>query len=220
LQNASETLALQFEYTQNATIQFAPGQNYPAEGGSSTISRTTTATGATYTPTAVTTPSATSSPSIPAPEIHEHHSLSTGAIVGISIGGFVIAVLVGALFYMCGRQRTVKEMLRQSTLPPTNHNSYQPASPGVTDAYYSNMQKTPQSTDGRFSPQPQYGLQRTEADRQRSMSPEMDERTAMMGRNAQNQSPGLESVLSPGYPTPAYHKNHEMGDAHVAAGVG
>lgn len=119
---------------------------------------------------------------------------------------------------MCGRQRTVKEILRQSTLPSANHNSYQPASPGVNDAYYHNMQKTPQSNDGRFSPQVFAAQQGTETERQRSMSPELDERSAMMGRTLPGQvlSPGLDSVVSP---NSTYYKNPGVEDVHGAAGL-
>jgi hypothetical protein len=114
---------------------------------------------------------------------------------------------------MCGRQKTVKEILRQSNMPSSNHNSYQPTSPGVNDAYYQNMQKTPQSNDGRFSPQILAGQQGTESERQRSMSPEMDERSAMIGRTL---SPGLDSIVSP---NSTYYKNSGTDDVHGVTGL-
>lgn len=42
------------------------------------------------------------------------HKLSTGAIVGIVIGGVAVAVLVGALFFLLGRQKTMLQFMRRS----------------------------------------------------------------------------------------------------------
>ena len=42
------------------------------------------------------------------------HKLSTGAFVGILIGGLVVAVLVGALFFLLGRQKTMLQFMRRS----------------------------------------------------------------------------------------------------------
>jgi hypothetical protein len=54
-----------------------------------------------------------------------------------------VLALAAALLYMCGRQKTIKEIVRQSQAPPPNHNSYMPASPGLSEALYSNMHKSP-----------------------------------------------------------------------------
>lgn len=215
--NSTETFAQQFNYTQNATLEFSPLEYFPKE---SAFSRTTTATGASSTPTAPpastsTTPAATSS----------HTSLGAGPIAGIAIGGFAVAVLAAALIYMCGRHKTVNEILRQSTIAPSNHNSYQPTSAGL--AQYPNMQKTPM-TETRFSGGA-YGVPGTETESYRSQSPPLDERSAMMGMQPmhfqQGQgSPGLGMMSpgSPGYPSPTYHdsQTHEMGNAIAQAGLG
>jgi hypothetical protein len=200
----------------NTTEEFSPGQVFLSEGApESTVVRTTTYTGATAVPTA---PPATSS-SI-APVATKSSSLPVGAIIGIAIGGFALLILAGALVYMCGRQKTVKEILRQSTLAAPNHNSYQPTSPGFSEANYPNMQKTPDvavSRDGHFS------AQSFAPPTERSMSPPVDEHTGMMGMHplhAESQgypSPGLMSPNSPGYPSPVYSDNlrHEMGTQDV-----
>ncbi|KUJ11344.1 uncharacterized protein LY89DRAFT_689215 [Mollisia scopiformis] len=214
--NATETFQAQFNYTQNATLEFSPLEYFPAEVSAT---RTTTATGATMTPTA---PPSTSS-TAPASS-SSHTSLGAGPIAGIAIGGFAVAVLAAALIYMCGRHKTINElMLRQSTLAASNHNSYQPASAGLTEANYSNMQKTPMSDAARFSDR--------ETASYRSMSPPLDERSAMMGMQPMhfqgqgNGSPGLGvmSPGSPGYPSPTYYDTqtpHEMENGTVQSQAG
>jgi len=139
--------------------------------------------------------------------------------VGIAIGGVAVLVLAAALIYMCARQKTVKDILRQSNIP-TNHNSYQPqpGSPGLSEANY--MQKEPNmavSRDGHFS------AQSYAPPTERSMSPPADEHTGMMGMHPLHagprgyspgiMSPGMLSPNSPGYPSPVYSDTlrHEMG---------
>jgi hypothetical protein len=198
----------------NTTVEFSPGQSFLPEG-QPPVTRTTTYTGATAAPTA---PPATSSSTAPV-EAKSSSSLPIGAIVGIAIGGFAVLVLAAALLYMCGRQKTVKEILRQSTIAPMNHNSYQPTSSGFSEANYPNMQKSPNMTvsrDGHFSAQ-SFG-----PPTERSTSPPVDERSGMMGMHplhAQGytspgvMSPGMMSPNSPGFPSPVYNDNirHEMG---------
>ncbi|KAE9373045.1 hypothetical protein N431DRAFT_503818 [Stipitochalara longipes BDJ] len=215
--NATQTFKSQMAYALNATVEFSPEQSFLPEALPTTsFSRTTTYTGATAPPTVA--PAATSSAaSLPS----KSSSLPTGAIVGIAIGGFAVLALAAALLYMCGRQKTVKELLRQSQLPP-NHNSYQPqpSSPGFSEANYANMQKEPNmavSRDGHFS------AQSFAPPTERSMSPPVDEHTGMMGMHPLHAgargyspgltSPGLMSPNSPGYPSPVYSDNqrHEMG---------
>lgn len=210
LQNATQTLEVQMQWALNTTEEFSPGQVFLPEGPQTTVVRTTTYTGATAAPTA---PPATSS--YAPPVATKSSSLPVGAIVGIAIGGFAVLVLAAALIYMCGRQKTIKELLRQSTISPS-HNSYQPGSPGFSEAHYANMQKPPDmsvSGDGRYS------AQGFVAPTERSMSPPVTEQTGMMGMHpmhAESQgypSPGFMSPNSPGYPSPAYSDNvrHEMG---------
>ena len=210
LQNATQTFEVQMQWALNTTEEFSPGQVYLPEGPQTTVVRTTTYTGATAAPTA---PPATTS-SAP-PVATKSSSLPVGAIVGIAIGGFAVLALAAALIYMCGRQKTIKEILRQSTMSPS-HNSYQPSSPGFSEANYANVQKSPNmalSGDGHYS------AQGFVAPTERSMSPPVDEHTGMMGMHplhAGSQghpSPGLMSPNSPGYPSPVYSDNvrHEMG---------
>ena len=42
------------------------------------------------------------------------HKLAAGAIVGIVIGGVVVAFLIGALFFLLGRQKTMLQFMRRS----------------------------------------------------------------------------------------------------------
>ncbi|KAE8445896.1 hypothetical protein EG329_012675 [Mollisiaceae sp. DMI_Dod_QoI] len=209
--NVTATFAQQFNYTQNATLSFSPLEYFPKEVA---FSRTTTATGATSTPTSTPTTTATTPP-----VASSHSSLGGGPIAGIAIGGFAVAALAAALIYMCGRHKTVNEILRQNNTTPSNHNSYQPTSAGLPEAHYASMQKTPMTEAVPFGNG--YGAQGAETESYRSMSPPLDERTAMMGRQPmhfqQGQgSPGLGvgmlSPGSPGYPSPTYYdsQTHEM----------
>ncbi|KAK4984865.1 hypothetical protein LTR50_006336 [Elasticomyces elasticus] len=68
--------------------------------------------------------SATSAPVVPVPS---HKVLSTGAIVGIVIGGVAVLLLGGALFYLIGRTRTLKQVVDNNN--NNNNNSHQKPTP-------------------------------------------------------------------------------------------
>ncbi|KAF7879121.1 hypothetical protein EAF04_000320 [Stromatinia cepivora] len=121
--NSTQTLANQLVYAKNSSLQFSPGENFPVEAeasSSSTTHPTSTSSpnqpsSTTSSPTAiiVTDPSPSSSPS----------KLYPGAIAGIVIGASALAVLASALLYLCGRQRTIKEIMHHNSRPPnmTSH---------------------------------------------------------------------------------------------------
>lgn len=219
-QNSSWTYEAQFNYTQNATVEFSPLEYFPKEEAPT---RTTTATGATATPTAVSTSSsAATTSSAPAVTAEHKSSLSTGAIVGIAIGGVAVIALAGALIYMCGRQRTVKEILRQSQLPPPQQPPYQANSPGMSEAHYANMYKNPAVDSPHYSGQSYGGPPATETESYRSISPPpANEHTHMMGgmhpSNFHPDTSGPPSVVgSPGFPSPAFSHEMEPGSDGVA----
>lgn len=218
--NATFTFAQQLNYTQNATMEFSPLESFPVEA---IPTRTTTATGA---PTSASTSSASSATTTAAvattPTSSKSSSLGTGPIVGIAIGGFAVVVLAAALIYMCGRQKTVTEILNRQSMAPSNHNSYMPATAGMSEAQYPNVAKTPAMSDGRFSGYGPGGGTMTETESYRSMSPPIDERTGFMGMqqqmHLQNQGSGIVSPGSPGYPSPTYYEAQEMDNAHESTG--
>jgi hypothetical protein len=147
--------------------------------------------------------------------------LGTGPIVGIAIGAFAVVILAAALIYMCGRQKTVTEILNRQSMAHSNHNSYMPSNAGLSEAQYPNMVKSPALTsDGRFSP---YGIPATETESYRSTSPPIDERTGMMSMQQQMQlnlqQQGMVSPGSPGYPSPGYFERHEMENAQATTGM-
>ena len=82
----------------------SPGQNFPLETAPSAPSATFS-TSATSTSTATALPTAASTPK---------PALSTGEIVGIAVGGSAIFLLAGILLYLCGRQRTMGELIQQN----------------------------------------------------------------------------------------------------------
>jgi hypothetical protein len=196
-------------------MQYFPAETLPT--------RTTTATGATSIPSA-----ATSTPTASTVTASHSSSLSGGAIAGIAIGAAVVVILAGALIYMCGRQKSLGEILRQSQHPLSHpgHNSYQAGPGGMSEANYPNVPKTGNASvmSGQYSDRVYHGPG-TETESYRSMSPPIDERTAMMSvlhassqhamqlRNGQPSpgSPGSAAFPSPGYSTYSTGQTHEIG---------
>jgi hypothetical protein len=188
----------------------------------------TTATGDTFTPTALstlatstntaTTTSSSSTPSASstaAPASMQNHSaLSTGAIVGIVVGGLVVALLVGVVFYMCGRQRTVNDLLRQQQIVANgpNKDAYQPSSPGVSEVYYSSMLKPAEHNNMRFSGQSYNPSEFADTSSYRSGSPPIDERTGMIANTM-----GIATPAS-GHPNSTYYDEHGREVPYAVAG--
>ncbi|KAI4631313.1 hypothetical protein J4E83_002844 [Alternaria metachromatica] len=96
--NSTQTLASQVQAAAAADFQLEPGEPVPGEA-SSTLSNTPTSTGA------------------PPPSNGGGHggghSLSTGAIVGIVIGGVAFLAICAALFFFVGRSKSLKEVIKQ-----------------------------------------------------------------------------------------------------------
>ena len=229
--NSSFTYAQQFNYTQNAKLDFSPGEYFPKE---SRPSRTTTATGATFTPTPIaSTPTSpvinavqTTAVTVPVPP-HPHNgskpSLGAGPIAGIVLGAIAVVALASALLYMCGRRQSLKELLQHqhqaSSQPLPNHNSYQTTASGMSEAQYPTMQKTPVVAERRW-----VGAG-TETESYRSLSSPGDERMGVMGMQnggGRMTSQGQPSphVGSQGFqPTPAYYSSLERENGQASAGL-
>jgi hypothetical protein len=131
--NATTSLQEQRNLALNASFQLNPGEPWPAEATSSAPpGYTTTATQTASTLTSA--PGSTTSAS-PTPVPSSHHSLSTGAIAGIAIGGAALLVAAGVLIWYCGRQSRQNKHLTQDAPPnyvPPHYNSYnQPMSPSA-----------------------------------------------------------------------------------------
>lgn len=94
--NSTQTLASQVHAAAVADFQVAPGETIPAEA-SSTLSSAPTSTGA------------------PAESGGDdgNHSLSTGAIAGIVVGGVAFLAICAALFFFVGRSKTLKETIKR-----------------------------------------------------------------------------------------------------------
>lgn len=109
--------------------------------------------------------------------------------------------------------------MRQSHPPPSNPQTYQPSSPGMSEANYASMQKSP-FAGTHYSAQSYGGPPGTETESYRSISPPPpNEHTHMMGgmhpsQFHQNASGAPSLVGSPGFPSPAY--SHEMSQEGVA----
>ncbi|KAI4689436.1 uncharacterized protein J4E88_002788 [Alternaria novae-zelandiae] len=96
--NSTQTLASQVQAAAAADFQLAPGEPVPGEA-TSTLSNAPTSTGA------------------PPPSNGGGHggghSLSTGAIVGIVLGGVAFLAICAALFFFVGRSKSLKEVIKQ-----------------------------------------------------------------------------------------------------------
>lgn len=119
-----------------------------------------------------------------------------------------MALLVGVIFYMCGRQRTVNDLLRQQQIGTNGpkQDAYQPSSPGVSEVYYSNMPKLAGRNSMRFSGRTYNPSEFADTSSYRSRSPPIDERTSMiastMGISALSPTSG--NAPSPGHPSSTY----------------
>ncbi|KAG9195498.1 hypothetical protein G6011_00619 [Alternaria panax] len=95
--NSTQTLASQVHAAAAADFQVAPGEPIPAEA-TSTLSNAPTSTG---------TPTPNSGGN------DGGHSLSTGAIVGIAVGGVAFLTICAALFFFVGRSKSLKEVIKR-----------------------------------------------------------------------------------------------------------
>ncbi|KAJ8070020.1 hypothetical protein OCU04_000422 [Sclerotinia nivalis] len=121
--NSTQTLANQLAYAKNSSLQFSPGENFPVEAEASSSSTThPTSTSSPNQPPSTTTSPAAIIVTDPSPS-SSPSKLSPGAIAGIVIGASALVVLASALLYLCGRQRTIKEIMHRNSRPPnmTSH---------------------------------------------------------------------------------------------------
>ena len=113
-QDDSVSLARQKQDASNAQYMLAPGEPFPSEAGVPTGDVNPGSNANPVTSQSLSTqtakPSAASASHTPNASSHK---LSTGAIVGIVIGGVVVAFLVGAIFFLLGRQKTMLQLMRR-----------------------------------------------------------------------------------------------------------
>ena len=147
--NSTQTLASQVQAAAAADFQVAPGDPIPAEA---------TSTLASPSGTSAPTSSASAAPSSGGGS----HTLSTGAIVGIAIGGVAFLIICAALFFFVGRSKSLKEVIkRQDATNGTNPHMSQNygngglASPGLQSSQ--GHMSPPPGSDYGFSSPPQYG---------------------------------------------------------------
>lgn len=189
LQNATHNIDTQLKAARETKLILSPGEYFPEEKASDVPQDTNTGQ---------------SNESVP--KDHPHSSgLSKGAIAGIAVGGAVVIALAAALIYMCGRHKSFKDIINSSkTATNKDSTTYEPASPGMTEANYSNASKSPAMTDSRFSAVSYNG-----AYSDRSISPPLDERTqSLYGVMHAGHSPNMQSAQWPA-PAPQYEAIHE-----------
>lgn len=155
---------------------FSPGETYFQEEVATTRTSTPSSTPTpTPTSTAGNSPASTTSSATTA-EKHSH-ALGPGPIAGIAIGGTFVLVLIAILLYMCGRQKTLNEILHRHSQAPVS--TYQPTAMGVSEAQYPNISKGMHSSMMRSSHGSNGPYTETDGS-YRSASPPIDERTGMI----------------------------------------
>ncbi|OCK72987.1 hypothetical protein K432DRAFT_411133 [Lepidopterella palustris CBS 459.81] len=140
--NASTSLEVQHQMALDSAYMLQPGEAFPAEAASSSLSSkpstpTPSSSALSSTPFLTATPAPATSTTAAAVAAGAFHSgLSTGAIAGIAVGGASVLILAAALFFYIGRSRTLKDEVQRASatirpLPPQNPSSmYQ--TPGGT----------------------------------------------------------------------------------------
>ncbi|KAI9650294.1 hypothetical protein NHQ30_000307 [Ciborinia camelliae] len=144
--NSTQTFENQYAFAKNTLIQFNPGENFPVEASSSTSTTNPTSTS---TPTQSSASPATILVTDPSPSSASPTKLSPGAIAGIAIGASALVLLASALLYLCGRQRTIKEIIHHNSRSPNmasqlhphhplgpNSQSYMPPSASLSETTY------------------------------------------------------------------------------------
>lgn len=147
--NESVSLARQKQDASNAQYMLAPGQPFPSEDEvpagdvnpeyneyneynekASGNSSSSSSSSSTSSPSAQATKSFAAIPSHTPAESSQ--KLSTGAIVGIVIAGVVVAILVGALFFLLGRQKTILQFMRRGQYQVPGAQNLPGDQPGMT----------------------------------------------------------------------------------------
>lgn len=133
-----------------------PGGKLPDEAGTTTSassllpSSSPSSTFQTQKSTATPTETAASSSQTAVP-VQSHSKLSSGAIVGIVVGGVVIAILLGALLFLLGRQTTMLQFIRRQQHPPP---MVYPAGPAAYHEPNTPMTQNPYASPHAY---PKYG---------------------------------------------------------------
>ncbi|KAH8885062.1 hypothetical protein GQ53DRAFT_770268 [Thozetella sp. PMI_491] len=206
--NSTETLDIQMQFANNATLQLTPGDNWPQEGASSTASVPSS--------TATSNPANTGASS----SSGGGSSLSTGAIAGIAIGGAAVVILAATLLYLCGRRGGLDKAYRRSTAtfpPPPMGETYggNPKSPGQAtfstnhysmpppehDPYRGQTQSPPHGSYMQHTPPPPISPHHSGFNTyQTGVQPGVN--SPLMGDMQSQQAYYAQSLASPGLHTP------------------
>ncbi|KAF2491544.1 hypothetical protein BU16DRAFT_121449 [Lophium mytilinum] len=125
--NSNDTMTLDHQRKlalEANTVQLSPGDPIPAEASATIVHSASSAapTSATSVPPLPTQPAESSD--------HHHSSLGGGAIAGIAIGGVVVILICGLLFFYMGRTKSLKDVLkRNSATVPMSNNPQDPNFP-------------------------------------------------------------------------------------------
>jgi hypothetical protein len=150
--NRTQTLASQVQAAAAADYQVAPGDPIPAE-----------ATSTLALPSSTSAPTSSASSAPPPSGGGGSHTLSTGAIVGIAVGGVAFLIICAALFFFVGRSKSLKEVIKRQDA--TNANPHMSQYGGsnyghgglASPDFHPGHASPPPGSDYGFSSPPQYG---------------------------------------------------------------
>lgn len=155
----------QLKFAKNASLMFSPGQIVPEVAPSVSTASTS--------PTSTTTMAPENSAAVASKSVSSP-TLSTGSIIGISLGGAALLLTVALLLYICGRKRSVGGLFRPAPSQPPLHPYYPSSSPSMASAYYApNLRQhdLERSQGRRLNEHRGYGETGTLSETQRSWSP-------------------------------------------------
>jgi len=119
--NATQTLAYQKQLAFKATFMLQPGDSWPSEeegpspSSAPSVSSDSATTSSTSAPSAAATTAAATTK-------HHSSSFSSGAIAGVVVGSVAGLALIGALFYLFGRNRALSDVLGRKQQGQDYHN--------------------------------------------------------------------------------------------------
>ena len=151
---------------------FSPGQYFPSE----IVPTPSPTSSASATSTSTQTSSSTAVPAA------SSKALSNGAIAGVAIGGSAVLLIAATLLYLCGRQRTMGELIKHNQNPPVSYipghlslSSNGTFSPKISQSNVDSL------TPGRYSGAgPLYTRSPAGTESYRSQSPPIDENSEFM----------------------------------------
>ncbi|KKY27555.1 putative gamma-tubulin complex component [Phaeomoniella chlamydospora] len=200
-----ETVEHQRDLALNASIMLQPGQAWVGEDGSTLTSSTSAAATATSASTTNTASTAAASSTVSTHSASHHSGLAAGAIAGIAVGGVAALAVIGVIFYLCGRNKALSDIVKRKHHPDdAPHDPRDSIISGTTafssqPKHMSNMSMRPDSEYPFPRSQPgSPGLPQYAQMQQGERSPSLrDGYPGILSQGGRSPSPGLAPAYTP-----------------------